>query len=66
MEVTIDISMYPNKEDFIPPIKRFYWKNKLLWRSKNHYLPNQHRSSGWIQPCYEGSARNHSKVLWRI
>ena len=23
MEVTIDISMYPNKEDFIPPIKGF-------------------------------------------
>jgi uncharacterized protein YqgV (UPF0045/DUF77 family) len=23
MQVTIDISMYPNKEDFIPPIKGF-------------------------------------------
>ena len=23
MKVTIDISMYPNKEDFIPPIKGF-------------------------------------------
>ena len=26
MEVTIDISMYPNKEDFIPPIKGFIEK----------------------------------------
>jgi uncharacterized protein YqgV (UPF0045/DUF77 family) len=23
MQVTIDVSMYPNKEDFIPPIKGF-------------------------------------------
>ena len=23
MQVTIDVSMYPNKEDFIPPIKAF-------------------------------------------
>ena len=23
IQVTIDISMYPNKEDFIPPIKGF-------------------------------------------
>ena len=23
MQVTVDISMYPNKEDFIPPIKGF-------------------------------------------
>ena len=23
MQVTIDISMYPNREDFIPPIKGF-------------------------------------------
>ena len=23
MQVTIDISMYPNREDFIPPIKNF-------------------------------------------
>ena len=26
MEVTIDISMYPNKEDFIPPINGFIEK----------------------------------------
>ena len=26
MQVTIDISMYPNKEDFIPPIKGFIKK----------------------------------------
>lgn len=26
MNVTIDISMYPNKEDFIPPIKGFIEK----------------------------------------
>ena len=26
MQVTIDISMYPNKEDFIPPIKSFIEK----------------------------------------
>ena len=26
MNVTIDISMYPNKEDFIPPIKSFIEK----------------------------------------
>jgi len=26
MKVTIDISMYPNKEDFIPPIKGFIEK----------------------------------------
>ena len=27
MIVTIDISMYPNREDFIPPIKGFIKKN---------------------------------------
>ena len=26
MQVTIDVSMYPNKEDFIPPIKGFIEK----------------------------------------
>ncbi|MDG2501823.1 MAG: hypothetical protein P8M77_05460 [Porticoccaceae bacterium] len=26
MEVTIDISMYPNREDFIPPIQSFIEK----------------------------------------
>ena len=26
MQVTIDVSMYPNKEDFIPPIKGFIQK----------------------------------------
>ena len=26
MQVTIDVSMYPNKEDFIPPIKGFIKK----------------------------------------
>ena len=26
MQVTIDISMYPNREDFIPPIKGFIEK----------------------------------------
>ena len=26
MEVTIDISMYPNREDFIPPIQGFIEK----------------------------------------
>ena len=26
MQVTIDVSMYPNREDFIPPIKGFIEK----------------------------------------
>ena len=26
MQVTIDVSMYPNREDFIPPIKAFIEK----------------------------------------
>ena len=26
MQVTIDISMYPNREDFIPPIESFIKK----------------------------------------
>jgi uncharacterized protein YqgV (UPF0045/DUF77 family) len=29
MQVTIDISMYPNREDFIPPIKGFIEKINL-------------------------------------
>ena len=45
MEVTIDISMYPNREDFLPPIDGFIDKINDIWESTG--LPKESKQNIW-------------------
>ncbi len=49
MQVTIDISMYPNREDFIPPIQDFIEKINLFDNLKVTTFP----TSTVVQGEYE-------------
>lgn len=64
MQVTIDISMYPNREDFIPPIKAFIEKINHVDNLKITTFPTSTVVQGdydhamqavqkTIQDCYE-------------
>jgi hypothetical protein len=40
MQVTIDVSMYPNREEFIPPIDGFIERINQFDQLKIHHLPH--------------------------
>ena len=46
MKVTIDISMYPNKENFIPPIKGFIEKINTYDSIKVATFPRRRATQG--------------------
>ena len=65
MQVTIDISMYPNREDFIPPIKGFIERINQFDHLKVTTFPTSTVVQGEYAYAMKGSISSDGK-FWII